>query len=245
VFRDEGTANTLRTPEIYSAFAITPKPGANVISSFEKNIPAILESGSSKEKTGKVIMYNFSPDPQVSDAALRPMFLPLMQQTVLYLVSKDHNSYKNLLVGDIYSQNVYDKVDSAPTITDSEGNGILANLSESNQAGIRKIGFDSTLRAGIYKIEFKSVGIIQRDYFAVNLNTTGESDLKSVKNEDVTAKLGKQARFVSLNESFAKITSETKSSDVSSRLLIIALILMLLEIPLANRYKVKESQDVA
>jgi len=245
VFRDEGTANTLRTPEIYSAFAITPKPGANVISSFEKNIPAILENGSSKEKTGKVIMYNFSPDPQVSDVALRPMFLPLMQQTVLYLVSKDHNSYKNLLVGDIYSQNVYDKVDSAPTITDSEGNGILANLSESNQAGIRKIGFDSTQHSGIYKIEFKSVGIIQRDYFAVNLNTTGESDLKSAKDEDVTAKLGKQARFVSLNESFEKITSETKSSDVSSRLLIIALILMLLEVPLANRYKVKEPQDVA
>jgi hypothetical protein len=174
------------------------------------------------------------------------MFLPLMQQTVLYLVSKDHNSNKNLLVGDIYSQNVYDKVDSAPTITDPEGNGILANLSESDQAGIRKIGFDSTQHAGIYKIEFKSGGIIQRDYFAVNLNTTGESDLKSAKDGDVTAKLGKQSRFVSLNESFEKnITSETKSSDVSSRLLIIALILMLLEVPLANRYKVKEQQDAA
>ncbi len=256
VFRDEGVANTLRTPEFYSAFSITPKSGTNVISSFDKNIPAILESKSSnlvppsngrkEEKIGKVIVFNFSPDPQVSDVALRPMFLPLMQQTVLCLFSSGRDNEKNLLVGDIYSQNVYDKIDSAPMITDPEGKGALATLTESNQAGIRKIGFDSTQHAGIYKIEFKSGGIAQRDYLAVNLNTTGESDLKSAKEDDIITKLGSQARFVSLNESFEKtIESKTKSSDISSRLLILAVLLMLLEIPLANRYKIKESQDVA
>jgi len=244
VFRDEGVANTLRTSEIYSAFSLTPKSGANVISNFDKNIPAILESGPSKEKIGKVIMLNFSPDPQVSDVALRPMFLPLMQQTVLYLFSSGRSYEKNLLAGDIYSQNVYDKIDSAPMITDPEGKGTLATLTESNQAGIRKIGFDSTQSAGIYKIEFKSGGIAQRDYLAVNLNTIGESDLKSAKEDDIITKLGSQARFVSLNESFEKtIESKTKSSDISSRLLILAVLLMLLEIPLANRYKIKEQKD--
>jgi hypothetical protein len=263
VFRDEGVANTLRTSEIYSAFSITPKSGANVISSFDKNIPAILESGSSnlvppsngrkEEKIGKVIMLNFSPDPHVSDVALRPMFLPLMQQTVLYLFSSGRDYEKNLLVGDIYSQNVYDKIDSAPMITDPEGKGTLATLTESNQAGIRKIGFDSTQRTGIYKIEFKSGlvppsngrtdGIAQRDYLAVNLNTTGESDLKSAKQDDIITKLGSQAQFVSLNNFEKTIESKTKSSDISPRLLILAILLMLLEIPLANRYKIKEQQD--
>ncbi|MEK7397603.1 MAG: BatA domain-containing protein [Candidatus Poribacteria bacterium] len=245
VFREEGMSGTLKSPEIYSAFSIIPKAGAEVISNFDKNIPAIIEFNSAKKdiKSGKVILFNLSPDPQVSDISLRPVFLPLIQQTVLYLVSYDRNN-KNLIVGDHYSQNIYGKIDSIPKIIDPEGNESLTTLSESNQDGVRKISFDNTNHAGIYKVEYKSDGSLNRDYFAVNPATSNESELKSVKDEDIIAKLGNHVRLTPLNSPAEQSAeSESASSDISSILLILAILLLLAEIPLANRYKTKESEE--
>jgi hypothetical protein len=245
VFREEGMSETLKAPEIYSAFSIIPKAGAEVISSFDRNIPAIIEFNPTKKdiKSGKVILFNLSPDPQVSDISLRPVFLPLIQQTVLYLVSNDRNN-KNLIVGDRYSQNIYGKIDSIPKIIDPEGNESLATLSESNQDGVRKISFDNTNHAGVYKVEYKSDGLLSRDYFAVNPVTSDESELKSVKDEDIIAKLGNFVRLTPLNSpSEQSAESESASSDISSILLILAILLLLAEIPLANRYKTRESEE--
>lgn len=245
VFREEGMFGTLKAPEIYSAFSIVPKAGAEIISNFDRNIPAIIEFGPSKKgiKSGKVILFNLSPDPQVSDISLRPVFLPLIQQTILYLVSNDSNN-KNLIVGDRYSQNIYGKVDSIPKIINPEDNESLATLSESNQDGVRKIGFDNTNLSGIYRVEYKSDGVLNRDYFAVNPSTSNESELKAVKDEDIIAKLGNHVRLTPLNSPAEQSTeSESASSDISSILLILAILLLLAEIPLANRYKTKESGE--
>ena len=190
-----------------------------------------------------MILFNLSPDPQVSDISLRPVFLPLIQQTVLYLISYDRNN-KNLIVGDRYSQNIYGKIDSIPKIIDPDGNESLTTLSESNQDGVRKISFDNTNHAGVYKVEYKSDGSLNRDYFAVNPATSNESELKSVKDEDIIAKLGNHVRLTPLNSPTEQSAeSESASSDISSILLILAILLLLAEIPLANRYKTKESEE--
>lgn len=247
VFREEGMSGTLKAPEIYSAFSIIPKTGAEIISNFDNNIPAIIEVKSTKSdvNSGKVILFNFSPDPQASDISLRPAFLPLIQQTILYLVKNNGNiENKNLLVGDRYSKNIYVKMDSIPRVTDPDGNEYLAMLSDSKQDNAKKISFDNTNIAGIYKVEFKSDGALNRDYFAVNPDTSSESDLKTIKDEEIIAKLGNHVRLVPLGSPIEQSKgSEPASSDISPIFLILAILLLLIEIPLANIYRTKESEE--
>ncbi|MGB9595886.1 MAG: BatA domain-containing protein, partial [Candidatus Poribacteria bacterium] len=141
VFHLEGMSGTLRAPEIYNAFSVIPKTGAEIISSFDNNFPAIIEVKSAKSdiNIGKLILFNLSPDPQVSDIHLRPAFLPLVQQTILYLVTNNNIYNKNLLVGERYSRNIYGKIDSIPKIIDPDGNEYLAMLSDSKEDNVKRI----------------------------------------------------------------------------------------------------------
>ncbi len=245
VFREEGMSGTLRAPEIYSAFSIIPGTKAEIISNFDNNLPAIIEIRSTKSdaKMGKLILFNLSPDPQVSDIHLRPSFLPLIQQTILYLVANNKDN-KNLLVGDLYSKNIYGKLDSIPKIIDPDGNEYLAMLSDSKEDNLKKIGFDKTNIAGIYKLEFKSDVALNRDYFAVNPDTSSESDLKTIKDEEIIAKLGNKVKLAPLGSPVKQDKgSEPANSDVSPIFLILAILLLLIEIPLANMYRAKATEE--
>ena len=95
---------------------------------------------------------------------------------------------------------------------------------------------------GLYKLEFISEGVRQRASFVVNPDTSGESHLKAAKDSEVMAKLGERARFVSLDDSSIEADLEfartERRGELSTRLLIAAAILMLVEIPLANRRKI-------
>ena len=248
VFHDESTTGALNSPEFYSAFPIRPKSTANVIASFNRDIddaggasaipePAILEA---KAGWGRIILFNSSPDTKVSNLPLTPAFLPLMQQTIFYLVSEVRKSNRNILVGDTHIQHIQESIVSPPKLFDPENNSTTPALSAFE--GSNQIQYGPVQRAGIYKLEFKSDGSLRRDYFAVNLNTEGESYLKAAEDREVIGKLGERAKFVSLEDSPVEIDLESvhtrAGSEISSRLLIIAAILMLLEIPLANRRKV-------
>lgn len=247
VFNLEGMSGTLKAPEIYSAFSIIPKISAEIISNFDNNFPAIIEVKSTKSSTnkGKIILFNFSPDSQVSDIHLRPAFLPLVQQTILYLVANNENKYnKNLLVGERYSKNIYGKIDSIPKIIDPEGNEYLALLSDSKEDTFRRISFDNTNTAGIYKVEFKSNGALNRDYFAVNPETASESELKTVKDEEIIAKLGNQVKLAPLGSPIEQEKrTEPTNNDISPIFLMLAIILLLIEIPLANMYRTKTTEE--
>ena len=99
-----------------------------------------------------------------------------------------------------------------------------------------QIRYESVGRSGVYKLEFKSEGVLRRDYFAVNIDTEGESRLKAAKDSEVKSKLGERARILTLDDSPQEIVMSTGGGrELSSRLLIIALILMMVEIILANR----------
>jgi hypothetical protein len=233
-FQDENATGILSSLEFYSAFSAKPGPRGNIIASFDRDIPAILEA---KEGSGSIILFNASPDTKVSNLPLSPAFLPLMQQTVFYLASRDRKGDRNILVGDTYTQDIQETIDSPPSVSDPEDNivtPILADLGDG-----KSVQYGPAERAGIYKLEFKSEGGLRRDYFAVNLDTTGESDLKAAEDGEVIDKLGERARFVSLDDSpvGAGFKPAPTGSEISSRLLIAVAILMLIEIPLANRRK--------
>lgn len=228
-------ADALSSIEFYSAFSLKPKPSASIIARFDKDIPAIMEAEVGK---GRILLFNSSPDTKVSDLPLNPGFLPIMQQMVLYLVSAGTTqSNRNIVVGDTYTQFIRDKIDSQPSLFDPEGSNFTPAVS--NADGGSQIQYGPAERAGIYRLEYKSAGNLHRSYFAVNPNTSGESELKAAKDSEVIDKLGDRARFLSPDESPGEIvTSVRGGGEFSSRLLIIAGILMLMEIPLANRRKI-------
>jgi hypothetical protein len=235
-FRDEGMAGVLHSPQFFSAFSIKPEPTANVIASFGGGVPAILEA---EVGWGKVMLFNTSPDTKVSDLSLSPAFLPLMQQTVFYLVSEDQGTGRNITVGDTYTRNIQESIDSPPEIFDPSDNGTTPALTATERGS--QIEYGPAERAGVYKLEYRSEGSRQRDHFVVNPDTVGESHLRAARDSDIADKLGERARFVSLDDSsieagFESIRSESRS-EISSRLLLAALILMLAEIPLATRRK--------
>ena len=238
-FRDEGASGVLKSPEFYSVFSMKVQPDVKVIASFDKDIPAIMEA---EEGSGKVIIFNTAPDTRVSDLPLDPAFLPFMQQTVFYLASRARSSNRNILVGDQYVQAVSEDVEPSPIVTDPMGNNAKAVVTafRDNEA----IHYDPTEYAGIYKLEFKSEGNLRRDYFAANLDTTSESNLKAAEDGEVKGKLGKRATFVSLDAPSveADLKPDRTGSEMSSRLLMAALLLMLLEIPLANRRRIEEPE---
>jgi hypothetical protein len=238
VFREEEADGVLESVEYYSVSDLTPKDSGKVIAEFSNNIPAILEARSG---WGRIILYNSSPDTQVSDLPINPAFLPLMQQMVLYLASGIQEVKRDIVLGSFYEQNLITNPDSPPEITDPEDNISKARVSVIEQGN--QIQYGPVERTGIYRLEFKSEGIVSRDYFAVNLGSTGESLLKAAKDGEILNKLGERARFVYLDDpSEEMISSIENRSDFSKRLLIAAAILALLEIPLANRRKI-ETED--
>ena len=237
IFRDESMAGVLESPRFYSAFEMKPEPAANILASFNKDIPAVLEV---EKGWGKVILFNSSPDPNVSNLSLSPAFLPLMQQMIFYLVSEGQDAQNNIVVGDTYTRDIRENIDSPPEILDPSDNSVTPALTAIERGS--RIEYDQTKRAGVYRLEFTSEGGRQRKRFVVNLDTAGESRLKAAKDGEVLDKLGDNARFVSLDDSSVEASLESarsgSRSEISSRLLIAAIILMLIEIPLANRRKI-------
>ncbi len=147
-------------------------------------------------------------------------------------------------MGEPYLVNVYEKIDSAPEILNPENIILKPVISDSPEGNSRQIIYDATDRAGFYKFELKFEGNRMLDYFAVNLNTKDESILKLASIEDVLNKLGNSAKLIA--EDFGQeIKEQSKnSSEVSPVLLIIVAILMLIEIPLANRQTTSKKDDI-
>lgn len=234
VFGNEDTRGTLDSLQFYSAFSLKPKDGAKVIASFDRDIPAVLETESG---WGRVILFNTSPDTKVSDLPINPAFLPLMQQAVLYLTSEVRKSNRNIFVGDTYLRHLQNSTDSPPVVFDPEGNKSTSAMSADERGD--QIQYGPAEHAGIYRLEFKSGGRLYRDYFAANPDVTRESDLEAARDGEIMDKLGERARFLSLDDSPDEITRISESGrEFSSRLLIAAAILMLMEIPLANRRRI-------
>lgn len=245
IFNDPDTgkaSDSLKSFEFYSAFVINSAETMSVIASFENNVPAVLEAEAGR---GKIILFNTAPDPKVTDLPLKPGFLPIIQQTLYHLISSRAGGLMltNILVGETYTQHIAGQIES-PVIFDPDNNSFTPAIFPSEKDN--KIQYGPVERSGIYRLEFLSEGSLKKHYFAVNLDTTSESQLKSIKDSEVKNKLGKQTLFLSLDESPEEAIGTAKSgSELSSRFLIAALILMLIEVPLANRKKMESLDDLA
>ena len=190
---------------------------------------------------GKVILFNTSAsDANWSNLYLNPNFVPLLQQTIFYATSSHHTADKNIFVGDVYSESLRGKRSTEVKIQPLNSNnitplssraGVTVPVSTSDNEDIK---FDKTTTAGIYLIEIQTDGKIHRDFFAVNVDTR-ESDLNVLSEEEALRKLGHKASFIKKSDQFAKtIDSYRTGKEIFGELLILAVLLMLAEVVLAN-----------
>ncbi|MBM3239060.1 VWA domain-containing protein [Candidatus Poribacteria bacterium] len=237
VFNPESLTGA-NAPNFYKAYTLSPFPDSKNIAVFDNGIPAIVER---KIGWGKVILFNTSAsDANWSNLCLNPNFVPLLQQTIFYATSSYRIADKNIFVGDVYSESLRGKGSTEAKIQPLSSNNVTFTVPASGSDNVENpdfigenIKFDKTTTAGIYLIEIQTDDKIYRDFFAVNVDTR-ESDLSALSEEEVLRKLG-QASFVKKSDQFAKtIDSYRIGKEIFGELLILAVVLMLVEVVLAN-----------
>ncbi|MFQ6039981.1 MAG: BatA domain-containing protein [Candidatus Poribacteria bacterium] len=217
-------------PNFYKAYNLLPTSDSKNIAVFDNGAPAIVER---EVGWGKVILFNTSAsDANWSNLHLNPNFLPLLQQTVFYATSSNRIADKNILVGEVYSASLRGRGGTEAKIQRLNADKVTftAPISVSDN----KIRFDKTTTAGIYLSEIQTPDKIHRDFFAVNVDTR-ESDLRVLSEGEVLRKLGNSASFIEQANQFSKtIDSYRTGKEMFGELLILAVILMLIEVILAN-----------
>ena len=195
-----------------------------------------------------------------SDLLVNPYFLPMLQQSVLYTTIASNN----LLtwgghIGDTYTahyprsaggkasirlmETVSSQQDSPNPQLDSDtrqqstswGFDPIAILPIAEDGTLR---FQGTERPGIYQVEVRTQDSIQRDFFAVNVDTT-EADLTEIPLAQAAARVGAQATADQEIEgtTIAADAYNVKrhGREIWGELLVLVVCLMLLESFLSNR----------
>ena len=195
-----------------------------------------------------------------SDLLVNPYFLPMLQQSVLYTTIASNN----LLtwgghIGDTYTahyprsaggkasirlmETVSSQQDSPNPQLDSDtrqqstswGFDPIAILPIAEDGTLR---FQGTERPGIYQVEVRTQDSIQRDFFAVNVDTT-EADLTEIPLAQAAARVGAQAtadqEIEGTTIAVDAYNVKRHGREIWGELLVLVVCLMLLESFLSNR----------
>ena len=197
-----------------------------------------------------------------NDLLVNPYFLPMLQQSVLYTtIASNHLLTWDGHVGDTYTAHYPRSAGGKASIhlmavsgqrsavsRQQEGMGspeISLPRTDSRQpVAIFPIAEDGTLRfqgterPGIYQVEVRTQGSIQRDFFAVNVDTT-EADLMEIPLAEAAARIGAQSTAdPEINETTVVADAynvKRHGREIWGELLVLVVCLMLLESFLSNR----------
>ena len=200
---------------------------------------------------------DFRRSPMVSDShytndlLVNPYFLPILQQSVLYATIASNNILtRDRSVGDTYTAHYPRSAGGKASIhlmlvgSQQEGEGTPGTDSHRLPIAVLPIDengtlrFQDTERPGIYQVEVRTQDRTQRDFFAINVDTT-EADLTEIPLSQAAARIG--ARTTADPEiegtTVAADTYNVKrhGREIWGELLILVVCLMLLESFLSNR----------
>ena len=197
-----------------------------------------------------------------NDLLVNPYFLPMLQQSVLYTtIASNHLLTWGGHVGDTYTAHYPRSAGGKASIhlmTDSGQRSAVSRQQEEigspetsllrtdnrQPIAILPIAEDGTLRfqgterPGIYQVEVRTQGSIQRDFFAVNVDTT-EADLTEIPLAQAAARIGAQSTAdPEINETTVVADAynvKRHGREIWGELLILVVCLMFLESFLSNR----------
>ena len=227
-------------PQFHDGLELVPTAEANVIARFGDGTPFLIERE-------QVQLYNCGLQTQL----LNPYFLPLLQQSVLYarvMTGQGRASLQSdVKVGEAWMARYPRSAGATATIkriTGEKGKTETAQERPSERIATSKkpIAEDGTLRfegteyPGIYQVEVRTQGRLQRDFFAVNVNTA-ESDLAPIDMAKAAARIGAQTPAA---EGTAEAGADAydvqrHGREIWGELLILAVSLLFIESFVSNR----------
>ncbi len=223
-FSDSGQGDP-GSAQVYQYFQAEPISSESVLARFDDGSPALLERTIG---SGKVILFTSSFDTEWTNLPVKPIFLPLLYQTIQYAAA-EKKGQKSYLVGQPVNVQAYSEEKMAK-------GEISVRLPSGESSEIASPIFENTPEPGIYEIQ-RHHRNRTREYFAVNVDTR-ESDITAMALEDL------QARFV-VEKADMPQTASMGSPNVDQlqehrqklwRLAILAVIVLLLgETWLGNR----------
>ena len=261
IFPSEGFS-TQYAPQFHNGVALQPTAESKVIARFEDDTPFLVER---IQGTSAVLLYNCGllTQPRTSttattqytnDLLVNPYFLPMLQQSVLYTAMASGNFLTwGGHVGDTYTAYYPRRAGGKASIRLMAISGQQADISA---AGFRqspindsqntvvpidedgRLRFQDIERPGIYQIEVETQGRIQRDFFAVNVDSN-ESDLAQISLQEAAARVGARTTASEKTEA-PTVVADTidvrrHGREIWGELLILAVCLMMLESFLSNR----------
>ncbi|RKU38891.1 hypothetical protein C6496_05160 [Candidatus Poribacteria bacterium] len=261
IFPSEGFS-TQYAPQFHNGVALQPTAESKVIARFEDDTPFLVER---IQGTSAVLLYNCGllTQPRTSttattqytnDLLVNPYFLPMLQQSVLYTAMASGNFLTwGGHVGDTYTAYYPRSAGGKASIRLMAVSGQQADISA---AGFRqfpindsqntvvpidedgRLRFQDIERPGIYQIEVETQGRIQRDFFAVNVDSN-ESDLAQISLQEAAARVGARTTASEKTEA-PTVVADTidvrrHGREIWGELLILAVCLMMLESFLSNR----------
>ena len=259
IFPNEGFS-VQYAPQFYNSLTLLPSPEANVIAHFDDGTPFLLEQS---QGSSTVLLYNCEIRTRIqpnrtagprgtiahtSDLLVNPYFLPLLQQSVLYTVRAGQKSWH---VGETYMARYPRSAGAKASIkhldapnSDLIAAGAHADASVADTTTVVPIAEDGTLRfqdterPGIYQVEVRTQGRLQRDFFAVNVDAA-EANLAQIPLQKAAARVSAQTTETegTAGENAAVDTYNVKrhGREIWGELLILVVGLMLLESFLSNR----------
>ena len=252
IFPSEGFS-TQYAPQFYNGVMLQPAPESKIIARFGDDTPFLVER---IQGTSAVLLYNCGLLAQQGTAAndllVNPYFLPMLQQSVLYTAMTSRNlSTWGGHVGDTYTayyprsaggkasihlKNEVDMPLDNGTPTEPEFDATNSTIVPIAEDG--SLRFQGTEQPGIYQIEVQTQGRIQRDFFAVNVDTN-EADLSQIPLQQAAARVSAHTTVTETTEALAAATDpydvRRHGREIWGELLILAVCLMLLESFLSNR----------
>ena len=259
IFSGEGFSAQY-APKFYSGMVLRSTPASKVIARFGDDTPFLIERS---DGIGTVLLYNCGLFAQQSSTAnagagptgtttytndllVNPYFLPILQQSVLYTAAaNNHLVTWGGHIGDTYTARyprsaggkatIELKTDTDTPENDSSGTD---NISVVPIAEDGTLQFRGTEHPGIYQIEVRTQDRLQRDFFAVNVDTR-EADLVQIPLQQAAARVGAQTGTEETTGG-TTITADAynmkrRGREIWGELLLLTVCLMLLESYLSNR----------
>lgn len=228
-------------PIFYEALRVTPTEDATVIAGFEDDTPFLIER---RAGNSRILFFNcgFDQESGNSDLLVNPYFLPLLQQTVLYVMGSETRN--NLIVGESYRANFPQNTGGVawiktPGSTD-EDTLIAVPIDEDGS-----LQFDDTETPGIYQVDVRSQDSLFRYFFAVNTQVS-EANLDPISLEQAAQRVNAHPGITNADGNLDTETLDIRrhGREIWAELLIFAVCLLLLEGYLSNRHSTVTTGEV-
>ena len=217
-------------PRFFRGVTLQSREQGQVVAQLSNGTPFLIEH---PVALGTALLFNVSAtDLDASTLLVNPLFLPLLQQTVLYAKAIQSFQPKTLLVGQPYLASYRQEDATTASVGRVGDTTTLPGTVPFAEDGT--LTFSGTDTPGIYQIDIQGKNRRQRDSFAVNVDPT-ESHLQQIPIREAAKRINAQIDIATNPETMRQTLNDYRvGKEIWGELLLIVLVLMLVETLLSN-----------